>query len=101
MLIEFSTYPVGGRDGLSKVVSEVIEIIDKSGLNYKTHAMGTVVEGEWDELMQLVKECHFHLRDRFDRVATRIVVDDRKGANNRLEGKVDAIEGHLGHKIKR
>ncbi|MBU1319025.1 MAG: MTH1187 family thiamine-binding protein [candidate division Zixibacteria bacterium] len=101
MLIEFSTYPIGESSSLSKAVSEVIDIIDRSGLSYKTHAMGTVVEGEWDELMQLIRTCHFHLRDKFDRVATRIVIDDRRDAVNRLEGKLDTIEKRLGRQIRK
>ena len=101
MLLEFSTYPVGVDKSLSKAVSEVIDIIDKSGLPYRTHAMGTLVEGEWDELLELVRKCHFALSGKFDRVATRIIIDDRRGTSNRIKGKVEAIENHLKRKINK
>jgi len=100
MLIEFSTYPVSAGESLSSAVSEVIDIIDKSGLPYECHAMGTLVEGDWDELMDLVKKCHFILSGRFDRVTTRIIVDDRKNAKGRIRGKIDSIERHLGRSVK-
>ena len=101
MLIEFSTFPMGEDKNMSKPVAKVIDIIDKSGLPYECHAMGTLVEGEWDELMALVKECHFLLAEDFDRVSTRIVIDDRKGASGRIKGKIDSVEEQLGHKLKR
>lgn len=101
MLLEFSTYPIGSGESLSKDVASVIDIIEKSGLPHKTHAMGTVVEGDWDELMDLVKRCHYALAENHNRVTTRIVIDDRKGASGRIEGKIDSIERHLGREINK
>jgi uncharacterized protein (TIGR00106 family) len=100
MLIEFSTFPAG-RESLSEAVAGIIDLIDKSGLPYQTHALGTVVEGEWDELMELVRQCHMRMRDDFDRVFTRITIDDREGASDRLTGKVKSIEDKLGRIIKK
>jgi uncharacterized protein (TIGR00106 family) len=101
MILEFSTYPIGSGESLSEAVADVVELVEQSGLPYQTHAMGTVVEGEWDELMDLVKQCHFALRNKHARVATRIAIDDRSGAKNRMSGKLDSIERRLGRKIKR
>jgi uncharacterized protein (TIGR00106 family) len=101
MLLEFSTFPIGSGESLSKDVAGVIDIIEKSGLVHKTHAMGTVVEGEWDDLMELVKRCHFALAANHNRVETRIVIDDRKGASGRIKGKIDSIERHLDREIEK
>lgn len=101
MLLEFSTFPIGSGESLSKDVAGVIEIIEKSGLPHKTHAMGTVVEGGWDDLLGLVKKCHFALAEKHGRVETRIVIDDRRGAEGRLAGKIESIEGHLGREIRK
>jgi len=101
MLLEFSTFPIGSGESLSKDVAGVIDIIEKSGLPHKTHAMGTVVEGEWNELMELVRKCHFALAENHNRVTTRIVIDDRKGASGRINGKIDSIESHLGREINK
>jgi len=100
MLLEFSSFPASEKS-LSGAVAKVIDLIDKSGLPYQTHALGTLVEGEWDELMELVKKCHMLLREDFERVYTRITIDDRKGAKNRLTGKIKSIENKLGRNIRK
>jgi len=50
MLVQFSIVPLGTGESVSQSVAEVIRIVDESGLPYRTNPMGTVVEGEWDEL---------------------------------------------------
>jgi uncharacterized protein (TIGR00106 family) len=100
MLLEFSTFPAGEKS-YSHIVAKVIDLVDKSGLPYETHALGTLVEGEWDEVMELVKKCHMLLVNDFDRVMTRITIDDRKGATERIHGKVKAVENALGRNIKK
>ena len=49
MLAEFSIVPIGKDVSLSKYVAKSLDIIDKSGIEYRMNPMGTVVEGEWDE----------------------------------------------------
>jgi uncharacterized protein (TIGR00106 family) len=100
MLLEFSSFPAGEKS-LSGAVAKIIDLIDKSGLPYQTHALGTIVEGEWDELLDLVKKCHMLLREDFERVFTRITIDDRKDAKNRLTGKIKAVENKLGRSIRK
>jgi len=101
MLINFSVVPLGQGVSMSPGVSKIIDMIDKSGLDYRMHAMGTVVEGDWDEVMELVKRCHEAMLEGSERVYTTMVIDDRKGATGRLEGKVRSIEEKLGHKVKK
>lgn len=101
MLVQFTVFPVGARESLSKEVAKVIDIIDRSGLPYRTTAMATIVEGSWDEVMALVKKCHQAMRRAHNRVYTSIVIDDRKGAVRRLTGKVDDVEKVLKRKLKR
>jgi uncharacterized protein (TIGR00106 family) len=101
MLIEFATFPVDKGPRFSKIITPVIDIIDQSGLPYQTTAMGTLVEGSWDEVFALVKKCHYHLRKNSTRVYTRIVVDDRKNFSNPMTEKVDRVEKILKRKIRR
>ena len=101
MLAIFSTFPVGKSESLSKDVAEIIRIIDDSGLDCQTTAMGTIVEGEWDEVMDLIKVCHHKLRENSTRVNTKISIDDRAGAKGRLRGKIASVEKHLGREIKK
>jgi len=96
MIVEFAIVPLDKGVSLSDYVSQVLEMVDNSGLDYKLTPMGTIVEGEWDEVMGLIKRCHEHIREVSDRVETRIVIDDRKGAKGRITGKVESVKGKLG-----
>jgi len=99
MLAQFTVFPVGAKESLSKDVAKSLDIIDKSGLSYKFTPMATIVEGEWDEIMALIKRCHETMRESHNRIYTSIVIDDRKGAKNRLTGKTEAVEKVLNRKL--
>ena len=101
MLAIFSTFPVDKGESMAKDVSEVIALIDSSGLSYQTTAMGTMVEGEWDDVMSLIKKCHHKLREQSRRVYTQITIDDRQDAKNRISGKIADIEKILNKKVKK
>lgn len=101
MIAEFSVVPVGKGEELAKLVAGVVDIIDKSGLPYQLTAMGTLVEGEWDDVLALIKECHFKMRRQGARVLTRISIDDRENAVNRLTGKVRDVEKALGRELRK
>lgn len=101
MVIEFSVVPIG-RDGeLAGPVARILDLVDRSGLPYQLTAMGTLVEGEWDELMGLVRRCHEAMRDSGTRVYTHIAIDDRPGASGRIAGKVRDVETALGRTLKK
>ena len=99
--MEFSIIPIGIGSSVGKNIAEVLKIVDASGLPYKINPMGTVVEGEWDELMKLIKKCHKTVMKSGERVVTTISIDDRKGKPNRIEGKVRSIEKRIGKSLKK
>jgi len=101
MLAEVSIIPIGIGSSLGDKLAEVLKIIDASGLPYKASPMGTVIEGEWDEVMKLIKECHKSLMKTGERTITTITIDDRKGKPNRIEEKVKSIEKRLGKNLKK
>ena len=101
MLIEFSIVPIGSGSSIGDRLAEVLKIVDDSGLPYKVNPMGTVVEGQWDELFRLVKKCHTSTMKSEERVLTTISIDDRKGKPNRLEQKVKSIEKRIGKSLKK
>jgi uncharacterized protein (TIGR00106 family) len=100
MLAQFSIFPVGGKESLAEDVAKILDIVDNSGLSYKFTPMATIVEGEWDEVMALVKECRDTMRRSNNRIYISIVIDDRKGATNRLSGKVKSVETVLKRKLQ-
>lgn len=101
MLAEFSIFPIGKGEGLSQYVSQIIKVIDESGLEYRLNPMGTVVEGEWDEVLDLIKQCHQKMRQFSSRVITAISIDDREGAVGRITGKIESVEKTLGREVKK
>ena len=101
MVVNFSIIPIGKGSSLSSEIAEVLKIVDESGLNYKLHAMGTILEGDWDEIFRLIKKCHKSLLRSSDRLVTTITVDDRKGHTDRITNKVKSIERKLCKKLKR
>jgi uncharacterized protein (TIGR00106 family) len=101
MLAEFSIVPIGVGSSIGDKVAEVLGIVDASGLPYKVTPMGTVIEGEWDEVMKLLKECHTTIMHTEERVVTSITIDDRPGKPNRINEKVYSIERRLGKSLKK
>lgn len=101
MLTEFSIIPVGIGSSVGDQIAEVLKIVDASGLPYRINPMGTVVEGEWDDIMKLIKKCHETVLNTGERVITAISIDDRKGKPNRIEEKIKSIERRLGKSLKK
>jgi uncharacterized protein (TIGR00106 family) len=101
MLVEFSIIPIGSSSSIGDQIAEVLRIVDASGLPYKINPIGTVVEGEWDEIVKLIKKCHKKVMTSEDRVVTTISIDDRKGKPNRIEEKVKSIERRIGKSLKK
>jgi uncharacterized protein YqgV (UPF0045/DUF77 family) len=76
-------------------VAEAVRIVRDSGLPNETNAMFTNVEGEWDEVMAVIKACALRLAEDSPRVSVVIKVDYRPGVTGALHGKVETIERHL------
>ncbi len=100
MVVNFSIVPIGKESSLSTQVAEILKIVSESGIDYKLHAMGTILEGEWDSIMKLIKKCHKKILKDSDRVLTTITIDDRKGRTDRIAGKVKSVERKLGKKLR-
>ena len=99
VLVEFTMSPFDKGESLSKYVSRSLDIVDRSGLPYRLTPMGTIIEGEWDEVMAVIRTCHERMREDCSRISTSIKVDYRAGAAGRIEGKVRSVEERLGRKL--
>ena len=100
MIVQFSIVPLGRGTSVSRRVAEALRIVESSGLDYRLTPMGTVVEGSWDDVMALVRQCHRAVLKHEKRVLTTITIDDRKGAKNRIEMKVKSVEKKAGKKLR-
>ena len=101
MLAELSIIPVGTGSHLSGEIAEAVKIIDESGLRYQLTPSGTCVEGEWDEVMQVVRRCHDKLRQHAPHVITTIRIEDDAGETNKIERNVSSVEEKVGHPLHR
>jgi uncharacterized protein (TIGR00106 family) len=99
VLLEFSMSPFDKGESLSEYVARSIDIIDRSGLPYQLTPMGTIIEGEWDEVMKVVTDCFERMRADCSRVSTSIRIDYRAGKGGRLKSKIDAVESRLGRSL--
>jgi uncharacterized protein (TIGR00106 family) len=100
VLLEFSMSPLGKGESVGKYVARSLDIIDKSGVDYRLNPMGTVLEGEWDEVFGVVKQCYERMKKDCGRISCSIKVDYRKAAKGRLSGKVASVEKRLKRAIK-
>ena len=100
VLLEFSMSPLGKGESVGKYVSRSLEIIDKSGVEYRLNPMGTVLEGEWDDVLDVVRQCYERMRKDCARISCTMKVDYRKGHTGRLSGKVASVEKRLKKKLK-
>jgi uncharacterized protein (TIGR00106 family) len=100
VLLEFSIAPLEKGESVSGYVTRSLEIIDQSGLDYRLHAMGTIVEGNLDEVLAVFKKCFEAMSADCDRVTCSAKLDFRKGHSGRLASKVESVEEKLGKKLK-
>lgn len=98
VLLEFSMFPLQSGS-LSPYVARSLDIIDKSGLKYQLNPMGTVIEGEWDQVMTVVHDCFDAMSADCDRISTTIKIDYRKGSENRITAKVSSVEEAVGRDL--
>ncbi len=99
VLLEFSMTPSTKEESKSAYVARVLDIIDKSGLPYQLTPMGTIIEGEWSEVMAVVTDCFRSLEVDCPRISSQIKIDFRAGTNTRMKSKVDKLESLLGRRL--
>lgn len=99
VLLEFSMTPSSREESKSAYVARILDVIDKSGLSYQLTPMGTIIEGEWAEVMAVVTDCFRSLEVDCPRISSQIKIDFRAGSTSRMKSKVAAVESLLGRKL--
>jgi len=101
MLVELTINPLGRGTHLSRDLAEILKIVDASGLPYTLTPFGTCIEGDWDLVMDVVKQCHACAKTFSHHVMTSIQIEDEDRAANKLEENVAAVERIAGHALSR
>ena len=99
VLLEFTMSPLGKGESVGAYVARILDIVDKSGVPYQLTPMGTILEGEWDEVMAVVTACFEALKADCPRISTQLKVDYRAGSESRMKTKIAAVENHLGRTL--
>lgn len=99
-LMEFSMIPLDKGTSFSAYVARILTLVDESGLDYRLNPMGTVVEGEWEDLLALLTRCFRALEQDSDRVSLQVKFDYRKGKEPRIQSKVNSVQVMTGRSLK-
>ena len=96
MIVAFSVTPVGGEsDSVSAAVAEAVRVVADSGLPYDLNAMFTLVEGEWDEVMDVVHRAVDAASVGATRTSLVLKADIRPGYTGQLRAKTDRVTEQL------
>jgi uncharacterized protein (TIGR00106 family) len=98
--VNYSVIPLTHSGGhVGDIVAKVVDHIDQSGLDYRLTAMGTQVEGELDQIFDVIRECERLVEADSDRFYTVLTMDYVKDRSGNLERKVSSVEDRLGHQV--
>ncbi|MBN2366841.1 MAG: MTH1187 family thiamine-binding protein [Calditrichaeota bacterium] len=100
VLAEFSMFPTDKGESVSSYVSQILDIIDKSGITYQLTPMGTILEGNWHEVIGVITECFQVLESQSNRITVFMKVDYRKSDQSRMKSKTEKLEKMLNRKLK-
>jgi len=100
VLVEFAMFPTDSTESKSAFVAKVLDIVDRSGLEYQITAMGTIIEANTIcEVFTLIERAYEILGKDSNRIYSAIKIDYRKGIVSRLNKKVTSVEAKLGRKL--
>lgn len=95
MLIAFSVAPLGASESVADAVADAVRIVRESGLPNRTDSMFTTIEGEWDEVMDVVKRATEAVGAHAGRVSLVLKADIRPGHTGEIDAKVRRVEDRL------
>src|SRR3954452_13972266 len=95
MLVAFSVTPLGVGESVGDLVAEAVRVVRACGLPNRTDAMFTTIEGEWDEVMAVVKQAVDAVAAKAPRVSVTLKADFRPGVTDALDAKVAHVERRL------
>jgi uncharacterized protein (TIGR00106 family) len=95
MIVAFSITPLGVGEGVGRAVAEAVRVVRASGLPNDTDAMFTLVEGEWDEVMAVVRQATDAVLAVAPRASLVLKADIRPGVTGAMTSKIEAVERYL------
>jgi uncharacterized protein (TIGR00106 family) len=101
MRVELTIIPMGGDSHASDELAEVVNLINDSGLRYELRRSATCIEGDWDEVMAVIRLCHERVRSHCSHVVTNIKIEAEAGADHKLRTNVASVVKKFGRALRR
>ena len=101
MLAELRLTPVGPGIPFLRLNADLLPILAESPLQYQVHALSTTLEGDLDDILEVVRRCHDEARKHADRVLVELSIDDRAGAEGELVRSLDHLHSISGRPLER
>jgi uncharacterized protein (TIGR00106 family) len=95
VIVELSIFPTDKGESVSAYVARALDVIQASGLPYELNPMGTVIEGEWQDVMGVVSRCFGELKKDSKRIYLALKADYREGPTGRMQRKVSSVREKL------
>jgi len=100
-ILEVSVNPLGtGTSSVSQYVARAVKVLEgEKGINYELTSMGTIVEGDLEQLLALVQKMHEAVfAAGVMRVVTVAKIDDRRDKSTTMSGKMESLKRELGRR---
>lgn len=92
VMIDLCVVPIGVGVSVSDYIAECQHIIEDAGLQSQLHPYGTVIEGDWDLVMAVVKQCHEHVHEMgAPRIFTTIKIGTRTDREQHMQDKINSV----------
>jgi uncharacterized protein (TIGR00106 family) len=95
VIVELTIFPTDKGESVSAYVARALDVIQASGLPYELNPMGTVIEGEWEDVMGVVSRCLEELKKDSKRIYLALKADYREGPVGRMQSKVSSVREKL------
>ncbi|MEU9116357.1 MTH1187 family thiamine-binding protein [Streptomyces sp. NPDC048483] len=95
MLVAFSLTPLGVQTAVADYIADAVRVIRDSGLPNRSDSMYTMIEGEWDEVMDVIKHATEAVAAKAPRVQLIVKADIWPDMPNPLDGKIALLEQHI------
>jgi uncharacterized protein (TIGR00106 family) len=99
MLADLTIIPIGRTPHTSETLAAVLKIIKDSGLSYQLTPTSTCIEGNWDEIMAVVRQCHEIARDETPHVVTLLKLESDDREVNKLRTNIESVEEQAGEAL--
>ena len=101
VMIDLCVVPAGVGVSVSEYIAECQKLIRAAGLSSQLHPYGTVIEGEWDEVMAVVKSCHEKVHEMGSpRIMSIVKIGTRTDREQSMQDKIDSVESKIANADK-